>query len=136
MKDRHRVFLDACSKHHDLIIFAHLEDELFRVWAHIDIDSLYVAVDIDGLLDVAVLQLFETGVDQGLIQVQDERFLAHMVVNLWLHKDGVFDRLDIQHSTRLPLLSCGIYVVHYARMFSVLLLVILAWTITSRRLDR
>jgi len=55
-----RVFLYACRKHDDLEVFAHLCYEFLGVRSDVDIDGVQVAIKIDWLLDVGVLDLLKT----------------------------------------------------------------------------
>lgn len=69
-----RIFRNTGREHNYLVEFAHAEDELFRIWPYVDVDCLYEAIDINWLLDISILDLLEAGVDQSLVQVQDECF--------------------------------------------------------------
>lgn len=70
------ILLDAGREHDDLVVLAHLSDELLSVWPDVDIDHLLAPLHCDQLLDVRVLCLFELGVHQGFVEVQDEGLLA------------------------------------------------------------
>jgi hypothetical protein len=76
------IFRNTGREHDYLVEFAHIEDEILRIWPHVDVDRLYEAIDINWLLDISILDLLEAGVDQSLIQVQDECFLPDVAVLL------------------------------------------------------
>lgn len=53
------IFLDTCGEHYQFVIFAHLYNELFTVGSNLNVNCLYVAIDVDDLLYVCIPHLFE-----------------------------------------------------------------------------
>ena len=64
VENRLSIFRNTGREHDYLVKFAHLEDELFRIWPHVDVDRLYEAIDINWLLDISILDLIRQGGEQ------------------------------------------------------------------------
>lgn len=79
---RFGVFRKRSGKHDKFVVFGHPVQEFSYTRPHKDVDLADVALDFNGKDDVWVVDLFELGVDKGLIEVKDECLLANVRLSL------------------------------------------------------